>query len=551
MAEKTDQRGPGEQPGHTDPEEQGGPQPGHVDPEEQGGSQPGHVDPGEQGGSQPGRVDPGEQGGSQPGRVDPGEQGGSQPGLDPQEQGLEESESVCPGCQAAGALVLPCGHRLCQVCVELCQRELGGQGGCTVCYGRNLLDCVLNRLLDSLFQGQSRRPGRGGRSGEAGGQCPEHGEMFSMFCMEEEELVCSECQREEHEEHECCSVEDAALDCKRELQSSLRPLQSKLDSLNTALHTSQAIAQHIKNQSEHAERVVGEEFEKLHHFLRDEEAALMSSIKEEEEEKSRKMKERMERIMDDIACLTDAIRETEEAMAVEDVIFLKNFKKTSERTQLSVEEPEVVSGSLLDLAQHLGCIRYHAWENMQNLVHYTPVTLDPNTADACLSVSDNLISVRYSEEEEEGRHLPDNRERFRYHECVLGSEAYSSGSHKWEVEVGENSCWALGVAQDNFPRKEWFPPDPEKGLWVVCFTGGQYRACSPTGTPLTLKKKTQRVRVHLDWERARLTFSDASDNSIIYSFKHRFTRRVFPYLSTSCRRHPLTISAGRVSVSAE
>ena len=315
----------------------------------------------------------------------------------------------------------------------------------------------------------------------------------------------------------------------------------------------------------------------------------------------------------------------------------------------------MVSGSLLDLAQHLGCIRYHAWENMQNLVHYSksrpsdersrlrhlfvyflldfigicrhfslywlfvysflfysffltihvcflclypslcfslstlrhpplfpsfsfpptlsfprssfsihpslphslsvnapaPVTLDPNTADACLSVSDNLISVRYSEEEEEGRHLPDNRERFRYHECVLGSEAYSSGSHKCEVEVGENSCWALGVAQDNFPRKEWFPPDPEKGLWVVCFTGGQYRACSPTGTPLTLKKKTQRVRVHLDWERARLTFSDASDNSIIYSFKHRFTRRVFPYLSTSCRRHPLTISAGRVSVSAE
>ena len=77
---------------------------------------------------------------------------------------------------------------------------------------------------------------------------------------------------------------------------------------------------------------MGEEFEKLHHFLRDEEAALMSSIKEEEEEKSRKMKERMERIMDDIACLTDAIRETEEAMAVEDVIFLKvqshHFKGT-------------------------------------------------------------------------------------------------------------------------------------------------------------------------------------------------------------------------------
>lgn len=474
-------------------------------------------------------------------------------GLDPQEQEMEAAGLVCPGCQTAEPLVLPCGHRLCEACVELCKGELGGLGGCTVCYGRNLLDCVLNRLLDSLFQGQPRRAGAPGGpmgAGEAAGWCRRHGEMFSLFCREEEELLCSECQREEHEDHECCSMEEAASDCKKELRSSLRPLQNKLDILNTALRTCQTTADHIKSQSEHAERVVREEFEKLHRFLRDEEAAMMSSLKEEEEEKSQKMKEKIERITNDITCLTDAMRECEEAMAVGDVLFLKNYKRTSQRTQLSIEEPELVSGSLLHLAQHLGCLNYRVWEKMQNVVQYTPVTLDPNTADRCLSLSDDLTSMRYDEEEEQAP-LPDNPERFRFYESVLGSEAFSSGSHSWEVEVGENSAWILGVARDDVQRKEWFPPEPERGLWVICFSGGQYRACSPTSTLLTLRRRARKVRVLLDWERGRLTFSDAEDNSLIYSFKHRFSRRVFPYLSTSCKHHPLTLAAGKVGVTTE
>lgn len=182
-----------------------------------------------------------------------------------------------------------------------------------------------------------------------------------------------------------------------------------------------------------------------------------------------------------------------------------------------------------------------------------PVSLDPNTADTCVTVSNSLASVRRREDEggEEQQQLPDNPERFRYHEGVLGSEAYSSGSHSWDVEVGDNSGWSLGVALDTVQRKEWSPPSPEAGLWVICFSGGQYRACTPTGTPLTLKRKPQKVRVQLDQDRGRLTFSDASDNSLIYAFKQRFTRKVFPYLSTSCRRHPLTISAGRVTVTVE
>lgn len=61
----------------------------------------------------------------------------------------------------------------------------------------------------------------------------------------------------------------------------------------------------------------------MQQYLRDEEAALMSQLKQEEEEKSQRMKEKIERINNDINVLTSSIRETEEAMGLDDFVFLK------------------------------------------------------------------------------------------------------------------------------------------------------------------------------------------------------------------------------------
>lgn len=66
-----------------------------------------------------------------------------------------------------------------------------------------------------------------------------------------------------------------------------------------------------------------EEFEKMHQFLSEEEASLMSQLKQEEEEKTQKMREKIDKISEDIRVLSNSIRETEEIMGLDDLLFLK------------------------------------------------------------------------------------------------------------------------------------------------------------------------------------------------------------------------------------
>ncbi|MGH0181690.1 UNVERIFIED_CONTAM: hypothetical protein FKN15_007326 [Acipenser sinensis] len=79
-----------------------------------------------------------------------------------------------------------------------------------------------------------------------------------------------------------------------------------------------------------------------------------------------------------------------------------------------------------------------------------PVTLDPNTAHPDLILSEDLTSVRRSYERQQ---LPDNPERFDTWPGVLGSEGFTSGKHCWDMELGSNNHWFLGVMKDSSQRK--------------------------------------------------------------------------------------------------
>ncbi len=146
--------------------------------------------------------------------------------------------------------------------------------------------------------------------------------------------------------------------------------------------------------------------------------------------------------------------------------------------------------------------------------------LDPNTADPRLVVSDDLTSVRYSEN---NQLIPDNPERFDSYPCVLGSEGFNSGTHCWDVEVKESPGWTLGVTTASNQRKGcvFFNTD----VWSVAYG-------LPKRTGFPVKQKLERVRVDLDYDRGTVSFSDPVTNTHLHTFTSTFTDTLFPFFSS-------------------
>ncbi|MGH0160526.1 UNVERIFIED_CONTAM: hypothetical protein FKN15_039485 [Acipenser sinensis] len=338
---------------------------------------------------------------------------------------------------------------------------------------------------------------------------------------------------EKHENHKFRPVQEAAQGYKGELKTALKPLQDKLKTFNKVKNECDETAEHIKKQAHQTERQIKEEFEELHQFLRDEEKARMAALRGEEEQKGRIMKEKIEKLTREISSLSDTIRVIEEEMEAEDIFFLQKYKDTQRRAECTLQDPQCVSGALIDVAEHLGSLKYKVWEKMLGIVQYTPVTLDPNTAHPDLILSEDLTSVRLSDEWQQ---LPDNPERFDHSACVLGSEGFTSGKHCWDVELGSNTDWALGVTKESSQRKGEFTPDPEAGYCIIIRVGGdQYWAGTSLGTRLTVEKKPQKIRVQLDCDGGEVAFFGSSDmRKPLYTFKHRFTEKMFPCFWTGC-----------------
>ncbi|XP_015746844.1 thaicobrin-like [Python bivittatus] len=144
------------------------------------------------------------------------------------------------------------------------------------------------------------------------------------------------------------------------------------------------------------------------------------------------------------------------------------------------------------------------------------VILDPDTAHPALRLSEDSKNVI---EVPEYQYLPKNPTRFENWQYVLGCQGFSTGRHFWEVTVGYEGGWYVGVVKKSVNRKDDIHPCPEEGIWEIGKWGGTYQANGyPENPKLPLTKNPKRIRISLNCEGRQVTFFDAQTAALLYTF---------------------------------
>lgn len=456
----------------------------------------------------------------------------------------------CPICHEifTDPVVLFCSHSFCRACLQdwwrvkttlecpFCKRKSSKSDP-----PRNL---ALKNLCEAFLQEEKQKASAAGSEH----LCSLHSEKLKIFCLDHQEPVCLVCRDSRtHVNHRFRPIDEAAQDHREELQKSLKPLQEKLTLLQQFKGNCDQTVKFIRVQAQETEQQIREQIQKLHLFLQQEEKVRVAALRTEEEQKTQMMRKKMAALSTDIAALSVTIRAAEKELRAEDISFLQNYKTAVRRVQQHhiQDDPEPISGALIDVVKHLGNLTYNIWNKMKQIVSYSPLLLDPNTADPELIVSDDLSGVRAGEKR---RQLPSNPERTKFSCTVLGSEGFSSGTHSWSVDVGKNQDWELGVLGQDLQMNGRL----QSQLWRILFSEGKFTAFSASEHEkvLPVKKMVKKIRVHLDFDRGKLSFSDYDTDTNIHTFTHNFTNTLFPYIYTE-NPLPVKILPVKVTVTVE
>ncbi|CAL8303597.1 unnamed protein product [Merluccius merluccius] len=455
---------------------------------------------------------------------------------------LPVDDLQCPVCCDffVDPVLLSCSHSFCRECVRR-YWETSGSRECPVCRKRAskagpTTNLALRNLCETVLEAR-----KGSLSSEKEKEelnCDLHQEKLKLFCLVDKQPICVVCHSSKtHKNHDCSTIEEAVVDCKDELSSTLASLQQKMDNLKRIHTNSSYNIDYIKNQAVETQREIKAQFEQLHQVLHREESERLAALKQEENEKLAGMRDKISEISEEMLSLEESFNVLESELNADDMTILQVFN---------------MSGILIDVSKHLSNLKYSIWENTNDHLQYTPVTLDPNTAHPYLILSEDLTSLHYSGQ---SYGCPDNPERFQMSAEVVGMSALGSGSHHWTVETGSNRDWLLGVTSASAPRNADVSARPENGFWTLCYRDGELRAMASPPTPLVLTKEApvRRIRVQLDYNRGTLCFFDCShdddDDTLLYTFESTFTELLLPYFYTQSH-HPLKIFPESVMVTA-
>nr|XP_004541080.3 zinc-binding protein A33 [Maylandia zebra]XP_023010308.2 zinc-binding protein A33 [Maylandia zebra]XP_023010309.2 zinc-binding protein A33 [Maylandia zebra]XP_023010310.2 zinc-binding protein A33 [Maylandia zebra] len=324
----------------------------------------------------------------------------------------------------------------------------------------------------------------------------------------------------------------------KQLKEALESHRLRKQDFINSIHRDKEKMNIIKSVAADLQARVKSEFQALHQILHDEEACTLEQLRREQEEELVKVQHHLEVTEQAAKELEDNIKALQEASTATQDIVLTELPALRPCAQVDIA-PEFDINAFSN--KYLAPLQYITWRRMFKSLKPGPslLTFDVDTAHPSIQVSrDKTVAV----ESNVMTHHVNHNKRFLQCVNILAAQGFQSGRHYWEVEVGTSPKWDLGVALENVNRHARIKLSPESGYWTLRLrNGNEYSVGKQPWERLRVRFSPQRLGVFLDCDERRVSFYNADDMSLLYSFANGPRGKVFPFFSpciTDSRHKP-------------
>ncbi|KAM8772122.1 tripartite motif-containing protein 16-like [Acanthopagrus schlegelii] len=382
--------------------------------------------------------------------------------------------------------------------------------------------------------------------------CSRHDEVMKMFCRTDQQCICYLCSVDEHKGHDTVSATAERTERQRELEGSRHNIQQRIQDREEDVKLLQQEVEAINGSAdkavEHSEKI----FTQLIRLMEKRRSDVKQQVRSQQETEVSRVKELQEKLEQEITELKRKDAELKKLSHTEDHNqFLHNYPSLSalsESTHSSsinirpLKYFEDVTAAVSELRDKLQDVLRDTWTNISltvtvvdvllslpenmtraDILRYScEITLDPNTANRRLLLSEGNRKATYTRQQQSYSDHPD---RFIHRQQVLSRESLT-GRCYWEVErrgrvyvavayknisragstdncgFGRNDkSWALSC--DNISYQFWYNKvrTPVSGPW------------------------SSRVGVYLDHSAGILSFYSVSDTmTLLHRVQTTFTQ---------------------------
>ncbi|CAL8363810.1 unnamed protein product [Merluccius merluccius] len=324
--------------------------------------------------------------------------------------------------------------------------------------------------------------------------CQKHNKVFELFCRSDQVCICVLCLKEEHMTHKTVSLEEEAEERKICLEKTILQMTQQVEHKAAEIHDTNRAVKEGRRDVEKDIRESEEVLQGLVAFTQAQVVQMVMVMKERQKSEETKATDLFTKLHLELAELHQKSGELGRLSQTKDPLFLLNC--SSSWLIPTPPTPGGVSGARVwqqplcaaevkavvervkdtltrEMQRILGVVDDELKVQQQNWVE---VELDADTAHPCLVVSGDKKQVRGGTPVTSD--LPSNPKRFDFLHCVLAKKGYSSGRFYYQVEVGGQTEWEVGVVRES---KLGVSVDYDKGTisfynadtrtLIYCFSG--------------------------------------------------------------------------------